>query len=90
MPQNAVDTGTHVYFIRYRKILTILCLFLLLFGLPFKIYNAPVFDKAHTFQDIGYVLDTALIFLAVPLWMLLSIRKTYKLYKNEDEWKKLQ
>jgi len=66
-PKEPINTGMYVYYIRYRKLLTAGCIFLLVFGVPVQIYNAPVFDKAHKYQEIGFLLDTALMYLAVPM-----------------------
>jgi hypothetical protein len=83
-----IDTGTYVYFIRYRKLLTVMGVLYLL-CLPFKVYNSPPFDEAHKYEDIGYCLDKVLMFVAVPIYMLYNVRKATKAYNNEDEWKKM-
>jgi len=63
--------------------------FVLAFALPVQIYNAPIFDQRHKYEDIGFLFDTVLIGLAAPVWMLIKIRKAYKAYNIEEEWKKL-
>jgi hypothetical protein len=89
MAQNKpIDTGTYVYFIRYRKLLTVMAVLVLLF-IPFKIYDAPPFDDAHKYQDIGYCLDTLLMCVVCPVWILFNVRKANKAYSNEEEWKKM-
>jgi hypothetical protein len=87
--KKTVDTGTYVFLIKYRKLLVILCVFVLVFALPVQIYNAPIFDQRHKYEDIGFLFDTVLMGLGVPVWMLIKIRKAYKTYNNEEEWKKL-
>ena len=89
MESKPIDTGTYVFYYRYRKFLTILCVFALIVGLPVKIYDAPVFDQQHKYEDIGFLFDTLLMCLAIPIWMLINIRKAYKAYSNEEEWKKM-
>jgi hypothetical protein len=89
MAQNKpIDTGTYVYLIRYRKLLTVMSVLVLLF-LPFEIYDAPSFNEAHKYQDIGYCLDTLLMFVVCPVWILYNVRKANKAYSNEEEWKKM-
>jgi hypothetical protein len=88
-PKQLPDTGTAVFYIRYRKILAAGCIFLLVIGLQVKIYDAPVFDQSHKYEDIGFLIDTALMFLILPVWMLITIRKAWKAYSNTDEWKKM-
>jgi hypothetical protein len=83
-----IDTGTYVYFIRYRKLLTVMSIVVLLF-LPFKVYDAPAFDEVHKYQDIGFCLDTLLMFVVCPVWILYNVRKANKAYRNEEEWKKM-
>jgi len=83
-----IDTGTYVVFFRYRKLFTVLGVLCLLF-LPFKIYNAPPFDAVHKYEDIGYILDTLLMVVVCPIWMLIQVRKANKAYSNEEEWKKM-
>jgi hypothetical protein len=83
-----IDTGTFVYFYRYRKLLTVLGVLCLL-GLPYKIYSGPPFDQAHKYEDIGYALDTLLMFVACPIWMLINVRRAVRAYSNEEEWKKM-
>jgi len=82
-----IDIGMYVYYVRYRKLLTVLGVLCLLF-LPFKIYHAPPFDAVHKYEDIGYIFDT-LLAAACPIWILIRVRKAYKAYSNEEEWKKM-
>jgi len=86
---NPPDSGTIIFYYRYRKILSVLGVITLLF-IPFKIYEAPRFSPEHKFEFIGYWFDTCLMFIAIPVWMLLKIRKSIRMYRNEDEWKKMQ
>jgi|GEM_PF-3705515 hypothetical protein len=87
--KSSVESGAYVFYIRNRKILTAGAIFLILFGLPVKIYNAPVFDQNHKYEDIGFLFDTAFICLVLPIWMLMKVRKATKAYKNQEEWEKL-
>jgi hypothetical protein len=61
-------------FIKYRKALVVLCIIVLLF-LPFKIYEAPAFHAGHVFSALGYWLNTLIIFIAVPICMLIYLRR---------------
>jgi len=84
-----VDTGTYVFLIRYRKLLTVGCVFILLFSIPVQIYNAPIFDSYHKYEDIGFLFDTIIMCLAVPIWMLVKVRQANKAYSNQQEWRSL-
>jgi len=61
-------------FIKYRKALIILCIIVLLF-LPFKIYEGPAFHTGHIYRALGYWLNTLIVFVAVPIYMLIYLRK---------------
>ncbi len=76
------ETGAEVFFIRYRKLITVLCVLLLLF-LPFKMYDAPTFSIAHKYEFIGYWADTCIFSLALPIVMLIYTRKVNKAYRRE-------
>jgi len=88
-PKQPAGTGMPVFYVKYKKILTFLCVFLLMIGLPSKIYNITPYDQAHKYEFIGSLLDTIFMFLIVPLWLLINVRKANKAYKNENEWKKV-
>ncbi|GAA4098776.1 hypothetical protein GCM10022392_23390 [Mucilaginibacter panaciglaebae] len=87
MSLKIMETAMHVFFIRYRKLISTLCIITLLF-LPFKIYEAPSFSPDHKFEFIGYWLDTS-IYVAIPIWMLVKIRTAVKAYRDEDKWKEM-
>ncbi|WP_183561698.1 hypothetical protein [Mucilaginibacter sp. SP1R1] len=72
--QPAENPGTENIFIRYRKVLSVFCIILLLF-IPFEVYTAPAFNDAHKFQAIGYWVNTAITFLCVPVGLLIYMRK---------------
>ena len=74
-------TGIEPFLIRYRKLLWVLACIVLLF-LPFKIYNAPHLNPAHIFEGIGYWLDTVIVYLAVPVYLLIYTRKLHR--ENEE------
>ncbi|SDR89676.1 hypothetical protein SAMN05216490_0151 [Mucilaginibacter mallensis] len=88
-PKQSAVTGMYIFFIKYRKIVTVTAIFLLVVGLPSKFYDRPIFDESHKYEDIGFLFDTILMFLITPVWMLVSVCKATKVYKNEDEWKKM-
>jgi len=82
MPAQTIDTGINVFFIRNRKLMTILCIIALAF-FPFEIYNALTFGPGHMFETPGTWLNALLTFLAVPLWLLIHIWKVNKAHRQE-------
>jgi hypothetical protein len=62
---------------------------LVILFLPFKLYDAPAFNQAHKYEDIGYCVETLLMCVICPIWMLIKVRKANKAYANEEEWKKM-
>ncbi len=75
-------TGTDVFFIKYRKLIRILSVFLLLYS-PFVIYQAPAFSSAHKFQAIGAWINDLVFNVVVPIYLLIYTRKVYKAYNEE-------
>jgi hypothetical protein len=76
-------TGVEVFFIRYRKIVTVFCVLLLLY-FPVHIYlDAPTVTSAHMYEAIGFWLNDVLMYLAVPLGMLVYTRRVYKAHVKE-------
>ena len=72
-----------VVFIRYRKLLTILCIVLLIY-LPFDVYrSAENFEIGRTYQGLGGLLNAGITFLFVPAYLLISVRKAYRKFKSE-------
>lgn len=71
------QTETKNFFLRYRVVLNLLCV-ISLFSAPFTVYQALNLGSGHTGQAIGSLLDTAITFVAVPVLMLLHIRKLKK------------
>ena len=66
-----------VYFYRNRKWLRVGAIFLLL-AFPYKIYIAVGYiNSGAKGEGIGSLLDAA-IYLAVPIYSLVNIRKAYK------------
>jgi hypothetical protein len=74
-------TGIEPFLIRYRKLLSVMSCIVLLY-LPFKIYNAPGLNPAHIFQGLGYWLDTIIVDLAIPVFLLIYTRKLHR--ENEE------
>ena len=73
-----------MFFIKYRKLLIVLCVILLIY-LPFEVYRAiETFNSGHTGQGIGVLLNAGITFLFVPVYLLISIRKTYGKFKEEN------
>jgi hypothetical protein len=70
-------TGIEPFLIRYRKLLRVMSCIVLLY-LPFKIYNAPGLNPAHIFQGVGYWLDTIIVYVAVPVYLLIYTRKLHR------------
>ena len=85
----ANHTGLYVFLIRYWKILTALNVFLLL-AFPFEVWTSPRFTNDQTYQEIGFWLDTFFMYLFLPIWFLMYIRKARKAYSNDEEWKKVE
>jgi hypothetical protein len=76
-------TGVEVFFIRYRKLITVLCVLLLLY-FPVHIYlDAPTITSVHIYGAIGFWLNDVLMYLAVPLGMLIYTRRVYKEHVKE-------
>lgn len=75
-------TGIEVFYIRYRKLIIALSIFVLL-GFPVQVYNAPTFTWSHKYQFIGYWFDKCFFSLAIPLGMLIYTIKVNRAYKKE-------
>ena len=77
------ETGVEVFFIRYRKLITVPCVLLLLY-FPVHIYlDAPTITSAHMYEVIGFWLNDVLMYLAVPIAMLIYTRRVYKAHVKE-------
>ena len=67
-----------VFFYKYRKLLTAGAIFLLL-AFPYEIYKAIGYiSSGAKGEGIGSLLDAALMYLGVPIYFLVHIRKAYK------------
>lgn len=76
-------TGVEVFFVRHRKLITVLCVLLLIY-FPVDIYlDAPTITSGHMYQAIGFGLNDVLMYLAVPLGMLIYTRRVYKAHVKE-------
>lgn len=80
--QQANGTGIEVYFFKYRKFITILSIVLLLY-FPFDIYLSPAFIPGHTYQTIGHWLNDIIIYVAVPIGLLVYLRRLKKAHAAE-------
>jgi len=77
------DTGVAVFYIKYRKAITVLCIILLLY-FPVEVYNNyPDLNSGSTFKVIGFLLGDVLTYLAVPLGTLIYTRKATKAHFKE-------
>jgi hypothetical protein len=77
------DTGVAVFYIKYRKTITVLCIILLLY-FPIEIYNSHAdLNSGSTFRVIGFLLGDVLTYLAIPIGTLIYMRKVTKAYFKE-------
>jgi uncharacterized membrane protein (DUF2068 family) len=72
-----------VFFIKYRKLLIVSCIFLLIY-LPFEIYRSITTFGSNTGQAIGILLNACLVFLFVPIYMLIKVHKASREFKEEN------
>jgi hypothetical protein len=75
-------TGVEVFFIKYRKIITILSIALLLY-FPVDIWLSPSLGPGRTFQTIGSWLNDVITYVAVPLGLLIYTRRVTKAHFKE-------
>jgi ACR3 family arsenite efflux pump ArsB len=76
------NTGVEVFFFKYRKVITVVCILLLVCS-PFEIFFAHDLGPGHTYQKIGSWLNDAFTYIAIPLGMLIYTRKATKAHFKE-------
>ena len=85
MPLLQNDSGLYTFLFRYRKLLTVICILDLLFGLPYTMFHAPVFDSWERYQAMGFWFDTILEHGLIPILGLIYIRKAVKAHRELQE-----